>query len=500
MTPLAYKFKHLIQLIIVLGCINSLQGQITFWRRYSIFKLFFNNSILVLSDSGYLLGVAVVDSANMNGGYAGVYRFSPEGDSLWIKFYPPRFPGTSDFDNICQTMDGEYVAIGYWVFYEPDTTRASHIIAKIGQLGNLRWVKFYDDESQENYYDFLDLCATADSGFALTVFSTKWNGNRSEDRCFLWKFDLSGNLLWTKEYLPVNDSALELHRLQKTLDRGFILGAVVTTLRGLVLTSALIKTDRSGNVQWIKVFNDSALDRAFIHDLCETSDSGYVACGITAWSEKPGAWVWKLDQWGNEQWRYVLPVSSSHHWYLWTVTPTGDGGCVVGGRCDYTQYYAVAKLVRFDRSGEIVWVRDYGITPDSNRFSDIYCAETALDGGFVFTGYVGSFECFVKTDSLGMVYSKIAEERKNMDFRILPVVFPNPVRKRAFIHYFALTSGRFSLVVSDAAGRLVEQREFDVPAGPGIFNWERGNLSSGIYFLGIKTPDAYTRAKVLLLE
>ncbi|GEM_PF-1972383 len=497
MTSLAYKFQHLIQLIIVLGCINSLQGQITFCRRFS--NLFTGspgyNSILVLSDSGYLLEVLLVDdSANMNGGYAGVYRFSLEGDSLWIKRYPPRFPGISGFDNICQTMDGEYVATGYWVVYEPDTTRASHIIAKIGQLGNLRWIKFYAEESEENYFNFLGLCATADSGFAVTVVSTK------ENRWFLWKFDLSGNHLWTKEYPPVNDSALKLHRVQKTLDCGFILGAVVTTLRGLVLTSALMKTDRSGNVQWIKVFNDSALDRAFISDLCETSDTGYVACGITAWSGKPGAWVWKLDRWGNEQWRYVLPFSHSPDWYLWTVTPTGDGGCVVGGRCEYTQYYAVAKLVRFDRSGEIVWVRDYG-PPDSNHFSDIYCAETALDGGFAFTGYLGvDLSCFVKTDSLGMVYSKIDEERKNMNFRIQPVVFPNPVRKRAFIHYFALTSGRFSLVVSDAAGRLVEQREFDVPAGPGIFNWERGNLSSGIYFLGIKTPDAYTRAKVLLLE
>ncbi|NPV14886.1 T9SS type A sorting domain-containing protein [candidate division WOR-3 bacterium] len=434
----------------------------------------------------------------MNGGYAGLYRFSPEGDSLWLKYYPPRFPGHSSFRHICQTLDGEYVATGGWVVYEPHTTNAREIIAKIGPLGNLRWIKFYDC-TDENGIDFSGLCPTPDSGFAVTVVLDKENGNEWETHWQLWKFDRAGNLLWTKEYPPLHDSTLALLRLQKSSDGGFILGCRVELLHGLTLTSALVKTDRLGNIQWISVFNDTALDRAVISDLCETADSGYVACGPTAWSEKMGTWAWKVDRWGNEQWRYVLPHIRYPLWYLWTVTPASDGGCVVGGRCELTPYYALAKLIRFNRSGEVVWVRDFG-TPDSNHFSDIYCAETALDGGFLFSGYLGNYNCFVKTDSLGMVHPGIAEQRKNLKPRVQPVVFPNPVRKRAFIHYYAVTTGRFSLVVNDAAGRQVGQWEFDVPAGPGVFNWEAKGLSPGIYFLGIKTPDACTKVKVLLLK
>jgi len=53
----------------------------------------------------------------------------------------------------------------------------------------------------------------------------------------------------------------------------------------------------------------------------------------------------------------------------------------------------------------------------------------------------------------------------------------------------------FSLALDDAAVRLVDRLVNYVKAGPGAINCKPRKLSSGLYFLKVKTPDNESATK-----
>ncbi len=79
-------------------------------------------------------------------------------------------------------------------------------------------------------------------------------------------------------------------------------------------------------------------------------------------------------------------------------------------------------------------------------------------------------------------------------------VSPNPFRNSAHIHYFAAQKGNLELMVVDATGRVVQQESYAVDAGAGRLLWRPKQLTSGVYFLKIKTADASAVARFLIVQ
>lgn len=80
------------------------------------------------------------------------------------------------------------------------------------------------------------------------------------------------------------------------------------------------------------------------------------------------------------------------------------------------------------------------------------------------------------------------------------VIAPNPFRKKTAIFYNVTSAGRFGMEAYDVSGRMVDKVDFEVPVGRGVYVWQPQNLTRGVYFLTIKTPDLTTRTKALILE
>ncbi|MCX7732912.1 MAG: T9SS type A sorting domain-containing protein [candidate division WOR-3 bacterium] len=86
---------------------------------------------------------------------------------------------------------------------------------------------------------------------------------------------------------------------------------------------------------------------------------------------------------------------------------------------------------------------------------------------------------------------------------VKPVKFrvsPNPFGRRTRVYYHAGAAGRIRLEAFDAAGRRVEQVEFDVAPGSGSYLWQPQGLNRGVYFLKVSTPDGMAETKVLRLN
>ncbi|MGQ9678539.1 MAG: T9SS type A sorting domain-containing protein [bacterium] len=79
-------------------------------------------------------------------------------------------------------------------------------------------------------------------------------------------------------------------------------------------------------------------------------------------------------------------------------------------------------------------------------------------------------------------------------------IVPNPFRKRTTISYNVTARGQFVIEAYDASGRMVDRVDFFAPTNQGYYVWQPQNLSRGVYFLNIQTPDSSIRTKALIVE
>ena len=91
--------------------------------------------------------------------------------------------------------------------------------------------------------------------------------------------------------------------IQQTIDGGYILG-VETTQTDNFRDWWIIKTDALGDTLWTKIYGADTYN--YLNSIKQTSDVGYVVCGVTEGNYLTGSphdwtdmWVLKLDQDGN---------------------------------------------------------------------------------------------------------------------------------------------------------------------------------------------------------
>ena len=87
-------------------------------------------------------------------------------------------------------------------------------------------------------------------------------------------------------------------------------------------------------------------------------------------------------------------------------------------------------------------------------------------------------------------------------FALLPSIYPNPFNAIANIEWLQARSGPVNVSVYDVLGRLVSTLTDKplAPAGKHVLQFDGQSLSSGSYFLHVKTPDYSYRQRVLLLK
>ena len=79
------------------------------------------------------------------------------------------------------------------------------------------------------------------------------------------------------------------------------------------------------------------------------------------------------------------------------------------------------------------------------------------------------------------------------------VVAPNPMRQNTKLSFLAETKGSTHIVVYNILGMVVKKLSINAVVGMNVWEFEKGNLSSGLYFVKIKSQRLnYKTAKVLI--
>jgi hypothetical protein len=168
------------------------------------------------------------------------------------------------------TSDDGFVVVGY----QNSFTAGGYDIGflKADHDGNLVWLKYFGGPQDDKGYS---VKKTADGGFAITG-STESFGVGGSD-VWLIKTDSNGNEQWSKTYGGVQNDVGR--SLEETSDGSFVITGITNSLGAGADDVGFLKTDPSGNLQWMTTFGGTQDDNGY--SIQQTGDGGYIIVGGT---------------------------------------------------------------------------------------------------------------------------------------------------------------------------------------------------------------------------
>ena len=303
------------------------------------------------------------------------------------------------FNNIFQTEDGCFIAIGYtWskdIEGLANKGEEDAIIVKYDKDFNIIWQKSWGSTGVELFNSAFQ---TEDGGFIASGYtmSTDIEGlsNKGEKDAIIVKYDQEGNLQWQSSWGGnADDSFNEVFQIE---DGTFIATgySYSTDIEGLSNKGGqdviIVKYDQEGNMIWQKSWGGNAEDN--FNEIFQTKDCTFIASGETWSTDIEGlpnkgyrdAIIIKYDKDFNIILQKIWRGNAKEQFY--EVFQTKDEGLIVVGSSDWQIDGAKGSfdgiIVKYDKDFNIIWNKNWGST-NADYFYDISQTE---DGNFIVFG------------------------------------------------------------------------------------------------------------------
>lgn len=299
--------------------------------------------------------------------------------------------GTANYEEVWGfdlTSDSGYILGGY-------TNTDNALLIKLNSNGDTLWTKEIDAGGWDLPYSIQQ---TSDNGYIIGGRTSGFGAGGLD--MFLIKTDVNGNNQWTKAIGGSGDETVNC--VKQTMDGGFILAGNTYSFSTGLNDFYIVKTNSLGNILWSKSIGGTSNDNAY--SIVQTTDSGYVAVGLTlsAGAGDKDVLAVKLDKNGNISWMKTYGGTGDDR--ANSIEQTTDGGFIISG---VTNSFGAGNydfnLIKVDSAGNLTWEKTYG----GNGDEWAYCVQQTTDNGYILSGYTTSFGAgnadyyMVKTNSTG---------------------------------------------------------------------------------------------------
>lgn len=485
-------------LVLVLSISFVLFGSITFVKTYGNEWDDHANSVMQTSDNGYLFTGCKRDSVDYKYTSFSLSKFNGNGEIEWEKA-ASGFISDNDYTcegySVIETNDGGYAFSGSLEIYSGMFICTDMFIVKTDYNGNEEWYRFCDLSGQGYRFGF-QIIQTLDDGFVIIGESKMFLSDNGDT--IILKLDSEGYFEWIKPY------AMELYNgrsIVQTKDSGF---AFISTFKDEQdnTLQALVKTDSLCNESWRKTYN-GLFSYSLGYSLKQTSDGGYIIFGMTD-QESYGnlARLIKTDNNGDMLWEkyYGNTDNAEENTVGRGLDFTADGGYILAG---YTENISTgladAWLIKTDSEGNELWTQTYGDSGD-NRINSVQQTD---DGGYILAGY---------TDSEGaggkdMWIIKTDENGTEIENPLIPQItelfqnYPNPFNPVTEIKFTLHEKDDVKLSIFNSKGELVRTLlEGRMSKGSHKVRFDASELNSGLYFYKLSSNNINLTRKMLLLK
>lgn len=241
---------------------------------------------------------------------------------------------------------------------------------------------------------------TSDAGLIMVGSTSSFGAGGSD--VFLVKTDRDGNLLWMKTIGGVaHDSG---YSVDETAEGGFVITGTSSSYSDSQ-DVILIKTNASGETSWIRTFGGPRSDSGY--SVRQTVDGCYIITGTTLSRELDyNVLLIKTDSDGTMLWSRTFGESGvSHNESGVCVRQTRDGGFCIAGTRSFGTAGSFVYLVKADQDGNQEWSRSFVVSGVDSSASG-RCVEQLSDHGFILCGsgqtyLYGHYAYLIRTDASG---------------------------------------------------------------------------------------------------
>ena len=267
------------------------------------------------------------------------------------------------------------------------------VILSFAQAPDTLWTKTYGGSAIDIGYSVRQ---TADNGLIVVGITQSFGAGGSD--VYLIKTDVNGDSLWTRTY---GDSSSDAgYSVEQTNDGGYIISGGTHSFGVGGSDVYLIKTDSAGDTSWTRTYG--TVNHEDGRSVQQTYDGGYIVGGWTGYQTGNADFLLlKTDENGDTLWTQTFNGESEDLCYA--VRQTADSGFIMVGTAAYGSGHANLFIVRTDRNGDTLWTKTYGGNAGEHGRS----VQQTMDGGFIITGWTGSFAVYgedvwlLKTDAYG---------------------------------------------------------------------------------------------------
>jgi hypothetical protein len=438
---------------------------VTFERRWHWYSEDVGRSVALTADGGYLVSGQTRVGSNQYG--IVLARTDSFGDTTSVRHLPDVSSGSG---YLCHLRGGDFVAAGI--------RNGAYVFARgFDPSGDSIWS--YDSSRRGLVFA---LIATSDGGCLIA-------GRDSMQDMGLIRLDSVGREEWSHSYDDPRVQSSTAYGVAETRDSGFILCGDCTDYMGSYVR--LVRTDAAGDTLWTQLYSGPV--GPSLQAVCETPDGGFLAVGseFDTLQSQNATYLMRTDSNGAIIWtRNISPAGTGTQ--AMALRETRDGGYMVAGSIDWSDS-ARAWLVKLDVNADTSWT---SVLPGSWREQAKDVWQTA-DGGYVIAGTSdppNDSILLVKTDSLGLVQSGLAEGEPAGLKRLDLWVAPNPASGVIRIDYSLPGKASASLRLYDVTGKLVQTL-----TGAASRALPVTGLAKGVYLLKLES-DGRTATRKLVVE